>query len=121
MRRRAALLLCLGGLTCAEGPPRPRYPAVAAALMRLVDPNDDKQVDLDEYHDNLLPGGSLLGGAFEELDLDGDGVLNAIELERSFLSIDPVLMRHRALSKQRGGSGAAPGEGLEPRDPKDRP
>ena len=120
MRRRLPLLLCLGNATCAEGPPRPRYPAVAAALMRLVDRNHDKQIDLDEYHDNLLPGGSLMGGAFEELDLDHDGALRAVELERAFLSIDPVLMRHRALMQQRGGGKAPTGEGMEPRDPKEK-
>lgn len=117
MRRRLPLLLGLSALTCAEGPPQPRYPAVAAAMMRLVDANNDKQIDLDEYHDNLLPGGSLLGGAFEELDLDQDGALGAVELERAFLTIDPVLLRHRALRQQRGGGAGPTGEGLEPRDP----
>jgi hypothetical protein len=106
---------CVGWAAAVGGcavDPAPRYPAVARALMRRVDQDGDHRLSADEYYKLLLPGGSLEGGDFAALDVDGSGDLDEAELEAGLLRVDPVAVRHAALAAE-GAARRAAQEGAD--------
>jgi hypothetical protein len=91
----AAVVVVLGEvafLTWRAREPDPKYPALAADIMRRVDLDADGRVSADEYQQFALSDEPMT-----PWDLDGDEALSLYELENQFLSTDPTkLMMRRA-------------------------
>ncbi len=65
--------------------PRPEHPEVARQLLRAADQNGDGAISSEEFTALSLPR-----QGFAPHDTDHDGQLDAVELERAFLSTSPT-------------------------------
>ncbi len=77
--------------------------AVMAELLARVDADGSGAIDRDEYHHSAADDGS-----FRAYDADGDGLLDASELELALLDADPTTRIER---RQAPGFGPPPGTG----------
>ncbi len=71
--------------------PSPRYPAQTAAMMTRLDASGDGRIDAAEYARLGQPGVPL-----QVFDADDSGGLDAVELERLLLRVDPVWIAAQA-------------------------
>jgi hypothetical protein len=103
-----ALALAIGLAACGT-PEGPRYPALGRRLVVRIDGDQNGRVEAAEWNARSLPGVSVGPGSFEALDADASGHLDAVELERAFLEIDPAAMQARLRAEARGKVAGAEG------------
>ncbi len=106
------LALTVGLASCfvaCGGPEGPRYPTLARRLVLRIDGDQNGRVEAAEWNARSVPGASAGPGSFEALDVDSSGHLDAVELERAFLEIDPAAMQARLRAEARGKAPGAEG------------